>query len=194
MKTINLISMLAFSLMLVACADKYDPNKEYGFIMQDGEQGLQNPPPNKTRLYGFRDGIYGFLVRYNATLHTLQQANDDFKDGFFFGRSKPNSAFFIDIVPSGEPIFISGKTEARTNFSWIPKPDRIYCVNMGLRMGFLIGRPYFTLIDKEKCLKIVPKLLEKDFMQEWLKDKQDYENNLADKKTSERENQTSDEF
>lgn len=85
MKTINLISMLAFSLMLVACADKYDPNKEYGFIVQDGEQGLQNPPPNKTRLYGFRDGIYGFLVRYNATLHTLQQANDDFKMDFSLG-------------------------------------------------------------------------------------------------------------
>lgn len=53
------------------------------------------------------------------------------------------------------------------------------------QMGLLIGRPYFTLIDKEKCLKILPKLLKKDSMDEWLKDKQEYENDLTNEKENE---------
>ena len=189
MKVLNSLLALVAGLLFIACAEKaekYDPNKEYGFVMTGAEgekaQVVKNPSQNKARLYGLRDGIFGFLVRHNVTLHTLQQANDDFKDGFFFGRSKPNTAFFVDIVPSDEPIFVSGRTEARVSFAFTPKPDKIYCVVMGLQMGFFVGRPSFTLIDKEKCLKVLPNLLKGDYMKEWQKDKEAYEKDIADKK------------
>ena len=186
MRVLNSLLALAAGLMLAACADKYDPNKEYGFVMSGGEderaQVVENPPPNKARLYGVRDGIFAFLVRHNVTLHTLQQANEGFKDGFFFGRSKPNTAFFVDIVPSGEPIVVSAKTEARVNFAFTPKPDKIYCVAVGLGTGFFIARPYFTLMEKEKCLKVLPGLLKGDFMKEWQKDKEAYEKGIAAEK------------
>ena len=48
MKVLNLLLALFLGLFLTACADKYDPNKEYGFVMSGDEraQVVKNLLPN----------------------------------------------------------------------------------------------------------------------------------------------------
>ena len=48
MRVLNSLLALAVGLILAACADKYDPNKEYGFVMSgdEGAQVVKNLLPN----------------------------------------------------------------------------------------------------------------------------------------------------
>lgn len=169
-------------VMFTGCAThlKYDPNKDYGFVVPQKEMGLENPPPNKARIYGFRyETFVGFAVRHNVTIHTLAQANNGFREGYFFGFSRPGVAFYLDIIPNGEPLFISGRTEARKNISFTPQAGKIYCVEMSFKMGFVIGVPKFMFVEKERCGEFVSKYFNDDSMKEWLADKQKFENKWA---------------
>lgn len=155
---------------------KYDPNKDYGFVLNEKINGIQNPPPNKARIYGFMPNktLY-YTTRYNATIHTLEQANNDFSEGYFFGFTRPGEAFYMDIVPSGEPVFISAKMGARKHIYFTPQAGKIYCVKMELSGG-LGTSAKFTLIEKQECTTYVSQHIRSDFMRQWLEDKQRFEN------------------
>lgn len=171
----KLVSLLALGLVLFSgCAVvSYDPNKDYSFM--DESSSISLPSKGKSRIYAFRvDTFVGSAIRHNVLLHTLAQANDGFKDGFFFGYSRPGNAFYVDITPIGEPIYISGKTEARSTFHFTPQADKIYCIEMRLGVGFFVARPDFILVDKERCEQFVPQYISEDSMQRWQVDKQKY--------------------
>lgn len=154
----------------------YNPQKDYGFTAQTDDVGISNPPTNKARIYAFREKRFvGAGVRYNMTIHTLTQAKGGYEQGYFFGYSRPGLAMQMDIVPNGEAIFISGKTEARVSFSFTPQAGKIYCIASGYGAGFFIARPAFTLVDKQVCQKYISQYLNPDSMQQWLKDKARFE-------------------
>lgn len=177
-----LISIIAI-LILSGCTagmsvdfSSYDENKDYGFKVSS-DSVLSSPPAGKARIYGFReDKLTGSLVRYNITMHSIKQANDGFKEGYFFGYSSPGVAFMIDIVPSGKPIIISGRTEARVSFQFTPQPDKIYCVASDVGMGFIVARPIFTLVEKEVCEYFIGEYLNDESMKQWEQDKKDFLN------------------
>ncbi len=169
-----IISLCAIALFSNAtqAKQKYDTNKDYGFVLNEKINGIQNPPQNKARIYGFMPNkIFYYFTRYNATIHTLEQANNDFSEGYFFGFARPGEVFYIDIVPSGEPVFISAKTVARKHIYFTPQAGKIYCVKMELR-----GGAKFTLVEKQECTTYVSQHIRSDFMRQWLEDKQRFEN------------------
>ena len=154
----------------------HNPNKDYSFVAQDGDTGIENPPANKARIYAFRKSMFaGSAVRYNMLIHSQAQAQNGFNEGYFFGFSRPGGALQMDIVPSNEPIYISGKTEARVAFSFTPRAGKIYCVASGVSTGFFIGRPAFTLVEKQVCQKYITQYLSEESRQQWLEDKAKFE-------------------
>lgn len=178
MKSSKLVILVCIGMLVCdfAFGKKYDPNKDYGFVLKQKQNGIENPPPNKARIYGFmpNDITNYTTTRYNATIHTLAQANEDFKEGYFFGFGRPGEVFYIDIVPSGEPLFISKKTMARKHIYFTPQAGKIYCVKMATKVG-LFGGAKITLVDEEDCTTYVSQHIRSDFMRQWLEDKERFE-------------------
>lgn len=151
----------------------YDPRKEYGFTADSSDVGVfTNPPAHIARIYSLRENTFvGSAIRYNITLHTPDQAQAGFREGMFFGFSRPGGAFVLDIIPGSAPIYLSAITEARVSFSFIPKAGQIYCVASGIDMGVFIGRPRFTLLEKSLCKQYLAEYFTKESMQQWQADK-----------------------
>lgn len=183
MRTFLPLLILLCVVFLAACSSKnpkidysYDPQKDYSFVADAEDNGIfENPPANKARIYSFRyDTIFGTAIRYNLTLHSHAQATAGFKQGAFLGFSRPGGAFMVDIIPNNQPVYISGKTEAREFISFIPQANRIYCLVSSLQMGFLVGRPLFTLVEKSVCKAYISQYFNADSMQKWQEDKQKF--------------------
>lgn len=169
-----ILMMCILGFMFFGCAGHtYDPNKDYSFNANPGEI-VQNPKPNESRIYIYRPSMTGVLVSYDITLHTVDDIENNFQSGYFVGKSRSGSAFYVDIVPNGESIVLSAKTEARKTFDFVPQPNKIYCVLSGLSMGFFVGRPYFSLVDKKECIKNLQKLLTRESLQQWQKDRENF--------------------
>ncbi|WP_407381510.1 hypothetical protein [Helicobacter sp.] len=151
----------------------YDPRKEYGFTADSSDVGVfTNPPAHIARIYSLRENTFvGSAIRYNITLHTPAQAQAGFREGMFFGFSRPGGAFVLDIIPGSAPIYLSAITEARVSFSFMPKAGQIYCVASGVDMGVFIGRPCFTLLEKSLCKKYLAEYFTKESMEQWQADK-----------------------
>lgn len=151
----------------------YDPRKEYGFTADSSDVGVfTNPPAHITRIYSLRENTFvGSAIRYNITLHTPDQAQAGFREGMFFGFSRPGGAFVLDIIPGSAPIFLSARTAERVDFSFTPLPGHIYCVASGLSDGLLIASPVFTLLEKSLCKKYLAEYFTQESMQQWQADK-----------------------
>ncbi|WP_394951467.1 hypothetical protein [uncultured Helicobacter sp.] len=134
---LSIVMIMGLGIMFFGCAGhNYDPNKDYSFNANPSEI-VQNPKQGESRIYVYRPSMTGVLVSYDITLHTTDDVKDNFRSGYFVGKSRSSSAFYVDIVPNGESIVLSAKTEARKTFDFMPQPNRIYCVLSGLSMGFL---------------------------------------------------------
>lgn len=186
--TLVFLTSLFVCIFISACSSKnpninfaYDPQKDYSFIATAEDSGVfENPPTNKARIYAFRESKFkGSAVGYNITLHSKAQADNGFKSGNFFGYSRSGGAFMVDIIPSGEEIYLSAKTEARVSFAFTPQPNRIYCVASGFGMGIIIGRPAFTFVEKSVCKDYISQYFKADSMQQWQQDKEKFEKKNA---------------
>lgn len=151
----------------------YEPSREYGFVADSSDVGVfTNPPAHITRIYSLRENTFvGSAIRYNITLHTPAQAQAGFREGMFFGFSRPGGAFVLDIIPGSAPIYLNAITEAKVSFGFTPKAGQIYCVASGIDMGVFIGRPRFTLLEKSLCKQYLAEYFTKESMQQWQVDK-----------------------
>ena len=64
-----IISLCAIVLFSNAAQvkQKYVPNKDYGFVLNEKINGIQNPPQNKARIYGFMPNKTFGSIQLNLT-------------------------------------------------------------------------------------------------------------------------------
>lgn len=137
----------------------YSPqiSESLGFTVQ-GNSVLENPPPDRARIYFGRKGsFFGVAVVYKAYFAynpptdnkgrirvTKSMAEGD------FGTLASGSRFVAD-VGVGTPLAIFSSTEETSYLVFTPMAGRVYCVEGEVVSGAFVGRPQLSFVDRMRC-------------------------------------------
>lgn len=69
-----------------------------------------------------------------------------------------NKEFNVLDINRYEPVVAYARTEAMHTIIFLPKPNMIYSLESAVNSGILIGRPNFSLLKKDECIKKLKKL------------------------------------
>ena len=144
-------------------------SEEFGFVAGKNEP-LQNPPPNKVRIYGVRSRDFiGEKASYEAFYQYEPQIEPNIKGqiepvisqsayiGNIFGKFSNASKFYKDFE-AGKPLLLLAELETNSYIVFTPSAGRIYCVQGAIILGLHKARPNLKLINKAQCERIYREL------------------------------------
>ena len=157
------------------CAELLTPNHlfytseqsdEFAFESSDKNGILQNPPPNKARIYGVRSkdylgekAVYKVFYQYEPKIEpNIKGQNEPIielnaYENDVFGTFANASKFYKDF-DAGKPLLLFTQTETQAYIIFTPRPKRIYCVQSAVILGLHKARANLKLIDKASCERI----------------------------------------
>ena len=162
-----------FALFFAACISTTTPNtitytpeqsEKLGFIAPKGSV-LENPPPNKIRVYGLREHIirhigvsYELYFQHAPNINTLNHLKaKKFEYLGFVGTFTNGAKFFADI-DADKPVMLMAMMEKPSYLSFEPKAGRIYCVKGGVGSGSFGARPNLEFLDLNACETLYKKI------------------------------------
>ena len=176
MKTVIFAIMLAQSAL---CAELLTPNHlfytseqsdKFAFESSDENDILQNPPPNKARIYGVRSKDYigekvDYVVfyQYEPIIEpNIKGQNEPIMEaksyqGNIFGKFINASKFYKDF-DANKLLILFSELETNSYLIFTPKAGKIYCVQGTIILGLHKARPNLNLIDKASCKRIYEEL------------------------------------
>ncbi len=127
----------------------YSPqeSQQLGFTVS-GQSALENPPPDRARIYFGRKGsLFGLAIVYKAYFaynppydkYDQVRVSKAIAQGDFGTLS--SGARFVADVGVGVPLAIFAHTEATSYLVFTPMAGRVYCIEGEVISGAFIGRP-----------------------------------------------------
>ena len=106
--------------------------------------GFKEPKKDTANVYIYRIGSLGGSVTPDIHKVNLKTNKD-----IVIGNIKPNGYIMTTITPGMTKFW--AKTEARNEVNLKADPNKIYCIEHYISMGFFVGHPQFKIVDMEKC-------------------------------------------
>ncbi len=108
--------------------------------------GFKEPAKGTSNVYIYRTSSMGAGVTPDIHKTNLKNNKDE-----IIGSIKPNGYIMTTITPGMYKFW--AKTEAENEVKLEADPNKIYCIEHYISMGFVVGHPQFKIVDMEKCKK-----------------------------------------
>jgi hypothetical protein len=108
--------------------------------------GFKQPINGQANVYIYRTSYLGAAV--TPSIHQTNLTNNQDK---VIGSIKPNGYIMTTITPGMYKFW--AKTEAENEVKIKATPNKIYCIEHYISIGFIVGHPQFKIVDMEKCKK-----------------------------------------
>jgi hypothetical protein len=108
--------------------------------------GFKEPANGQSNVYLYRTSYLGAGV--TPDIHKTNEANGQDE---IIGSLKPNG-YIMTTITQGMHKFWA-KTEAQNEVDLQADPNKIYCIEHYISVGFFVGHPQFEIVDMEKCKK-----------------------------------------
>ena len=112
--------------------------------------GFKQPENGKSNVYIYRTSYMGAAVTPD-----IHQTNLETKKDIVLGSLKPNGYIVTTITPGMYKFW--AKTEAENEVKLEANPNKTYCIEHYISMGFIVGHPQFKIVDMKKCEKEIKK-------------------------------------
>jgi uncharacterized secreted protein with C-terminal beta-propeller domain len=106
--------------------------------------GFKKPTHGQANVYIYRTSYLGAAITPE-----IYQANIDNSNYKVVGRIKPNGYIMTTITPGMYKFWAT--TEVKNEVILKVNPNKIYCIEHYISMGWLIGHPQFKIVDMRKC-------------------------------------------
>ncbi len=107
---------------------------------------FQEPNKGEANVYIYRTSYLGAAVTPTIHQTDLNTSNDK-----VIGTIKPNGYIMTTITPGMYKFW--AKTEAENEVNLEINPNKIYCIEHYISMGFAVGHPQFKIVNMDKCKK-----------------------------------------
>jgi len=108
--------------------------------------GFKKPANGKANVYVYRTSYLGAAITPDIHKTNLSTNSDE-----VIGSIKPNGYIMTTITPGMYKFW--AKTEAENEVKLEADPNKIYCIEHYISIGFVVGHPQFKIVDMEKCKK-----------------------------------------
>ena len=106
--------------------------------------GFKQPESGKSNVYIYRTSHWGL-----SNTPDIHQTNLTTKQDKIIGNIKPNGYMMTTITPGMYKFW--AETEAKNEVNLKANPNKIYCIEHYLTIGFILNHPQFKLVDMQKC-------------------------------------------
>ncbi len=112
--------------------------------------GFKQPLNGQSNVYIYRTSYLGAGITPD-----IHQTNLTNKKDRIIGAIKPNGYIMTTITPGMYKFW--AKTEAENEVNLEVVPNKIYCIEHYISIGFVVGHPQFKIVNMEKCKKEIKK-------------------------------------
>ena len=106
--------------------------------------GFKQPVHGESNVYIYRTSYLGAAVIPDIHQTDLSTNKDN-----ILGTIKPNGYIMTTITPGMYKFW--AKTEAENEVKLEAIPNKIYCIEHYISIGFIVGHPQFKIVDMQKC-------------------------------------------
>jgi hypothetical protein len=136
--TVSAAALLAAVLALSACAT--------GPKLSETPEAQTSVEAGMSRIVVYRTGIFGTAIQPEITV-----------DGEPTGKCQPNGAFHVDVNPGDHRL--TATTEATSAVKLKTSENETIFVECSIGMGFFVGRPHLSVVDKQAGADAVRELV-----------------------------------
>lgn len=106
--------------------------------------GFKEPTSGQANVYIYRTSSLGAAVTPDIHKTNVASGQDE-----IIGSIKPKGYIMTTIKPGINKFW--AETEARNEVDLQADPDKIYCIEHYISIGFIAGHPQFKIVDMEQC-------------------------------------------
>ncbi|WP_456402770.1 hypothetical protein [Hydrogenimonas sp.] len=112
--------------------------------------GFKKPAYGQANVYVYRTSYLGAALTPDIHKTNLTDYRDE-----VIGSLKPNGYIMTTLSPGMYKFW--ARTEAENEVKLRVNPNKIYCIEHYISIGFLVGHPQFKVVDMEKCEREIKK-------------------------------------